>query len=159
MHASAGMSCPASQAASVHNCSTESSSHSNLPTSGSSDHSVMLDIPTASFGHQVSLLCIRCLTTASSVLAISLVPAFSGCRVFALDAAMPFDFETKASARLKAQTSLHIGIVGFGTFGQFLAKRLIQQGHKVTLRLYMNLSLPFPLSLLQRACLAWFQQL
>lgn len=44
---------------------------------------------------------------------------------------MPFDFETKASARLKAQTSLRIGIVGFGTFGQFLAKRLIQQGHKV----------------------------
>ena len=45
---------------------------------------------------------------------------------------MPFDFETKASARLKAQTCLRIGIVGFGTFGQFLAKRLIQQGHKVS---------------------------
>lgn len=46
---------------------------------------------------------------------------------------MPFDFETKASARLRAQTSLRIGIVGFGTFGQFLAKRLVQQGHKVSL--------------------------
>ena len=59
--------------------------------------------------------------------------AFIGCKVFALDAAMPFDFETKASARLRAQTSLRIGIVGFGTFGQFLAKRLVQQGHKVSL--------------------------
>lgn len=55
--------------------------------------------------------------------------------MFALDAAMPFDFETKASARLRAQTSLRIGIVGFGTFGQFLAKRLVQQGHKVSLGL------------------------
>ncbi|KAL3158155.1 hypothetical protein ABBQ32_011749 [Trebouxia sp. C0010 RCD-2024] len=55
----------------------------------------------------------------------------SGCKVFALDAAMPFDFETKATARLRAQTSMRIGIVGFGTFGQFLAKRLVQQGHKV----------------------------
>lgn len=64
---------------------------------------------------------------------------------------MPFDFETKASARLKAQTSLRIGIVGFGTFGQFLAKRLIQQGHKVTLRLCLTFSVPQPLSLLQSA--------
>lgn len=46
---------------------------------------------------------------------------------------MPFDFETKATARLRAQTSMRIGIVGFGTFGQFLAKRLVQQGHKVRL--------------------------
>lgn len=61
--------------------------------------------------------------------------ALTGCKVFALDAAMPFDFETKASARLRAQTSLRIGIVGFGTFGQFLAKRLVQQGHKVGLGL------------------------
>lgn len=45
---------------------------------------------------------------------------------------MPFDYEAKANARLKQATALRIGIVGFGTFGQFLAKRLIQQGHKVT---------------------------
>ena len=56
----------------------------------------------------------------------------AGCRVFALDAAMPFDYEAKANARHKQQTALRIGIVGFGTFGQFLAKRLIQQGHKVS---------------------------
>ncbi|KAL3158157.1 hypothetical protein ABBQ32_011749 [Trebouxia sp. C0010 RCD-2024] len=62
---------------------------------------------------------------------LSLPCAFAGCKVFALDAAMPFDFETKATARLRAQTSMRIGIVGFGTFGQFLAKRLVQQGHKV----------------------------
>ena len=66
------------------------------------------------------------------------VCVFSGCKVFALDAAMPFDFETKASARLRAQTSLRVGIVGFGTFGQFLAKRLVQQGHKVSLRLCLH---------------------
>ncbi len=44
---------------------------------------------------------------------------------------MPFDYEAKANARHKQQTALRIGIVGFGTFGQFLAKRLISQGHKV----------------------------
>ena len=54
-----------------------------------------------------------------------------GCKVYALDAAMPFDFEAKANARLKHANALRIGIVGFGTFGQFLAKRLVQCGHKV----------------------------
>lgn len=53
--------------------------------------------------------------------------------MYALDAAMPFDFEAKANARMKHASALRIGIVGFGTFGQFLAKRLIQAGHKVTL--------------------------
>lgn len=51
--------------------------------------------------------------------------------MYALDAAMPFDFEAKANARLKHANALRIGIVGFGTFGQFLAKRLVQCGHKV----------------------------
>lgn len=59
---------------------------------------------------------------------------WAGCRIVALDAAMPFDYEAKANARLKQQTALRIGIVGFGTFGQFLAKRLVQQGHKVGYR-------------------------
>lgn len=53
--------------------------------------------------------------------------------MYALDAAMPFDFEAKANARLKHANALRIGIVGFGTFGQFLAKRLVQSGHKVIL--------------------------
>ena len=52
--------------------------------------------------------------------------------MYALDAAMPFDYEARANAKLKQQTALRIGIVGFGTFGQFLAKRLVQQGHKAS---------------------------
>lgn len=51
--------------------------------------------------------------------------------VKALDAAMPFDFEHKAQARLTKAKQLTVGIVGFGTFGQFLARRLVQAGHKV----------------------------
>ena len=72
----------------------------------------------------------------------------AGLKVFALDAAMPFDFEARANAKLKQQTALRIGIVGFGTFGQFLAKRLVQQGHKVHLhafqqRKYNKIPLPY----------------
>ncbi|KAI7837343.1 hypothetical protein COHA_008858 [Chlorella ohadii] len=73
--------------------------------------------------------------------------------VVALDAAFPFDREAKLRARhsqqpqavlitaampiaaccapLARQTRLKIGIVGFGTFGQFLAKRMVQAGHEV----------------------------
>lgn len=51
----------------------------------------------------------------------------------ALDAAFPFDYEHKMQEKLDKQKILRVGIVGFGTFGQFLAKRLIQQGHKVEL--------------------------
>ena len=50
----------------------------------------------------------------------------------ALDAAQPFDFEHKAVQTLKKQRMLKIGIVGFGTFGQFLAKRLVLAGHEVS---------------------------
>ena len=67
----------------------------------------------------------------------------TGCRIYALDAAMSFDYEAKANARLKQQTALRIGIVGFGTFGQFLAKRLIQQGHKVSCQFYHMCLLSF----------------
>ncbi|KAK9863375.1 hypothetical protein WJX84_001101, partial [Apatococcus fuscideae] len=49
----------------------------------------------------------------------------------ALDAAMPFDYESRATSKIKESKQLTIGIVGFGTFGQFLAKRLVQHGHKV----------------------------
>ncbi|KAK9833303.1 hypothetical protein WJX81_004631 [Elliptochloris bilobata] len=52
-------------------------------------------------------------------------------RICALDAAMPFDFEHKAKAILERQGKLRIGIVGFGTFGQFLARRLVAAGHEV----------------------------
>ena len=58
---------------------------------------------------------------------------YAGLQVQALDAAMPFDFEHKASKSLKQQKSLRIAIVGFGKFGQFLAKRLVAAGHQVWL--------------------------
>lgn len=44
---------------------------------------------------------------------------------------MPFDFEHRARARLAKEGQLKVGLVGFGTFGQFLAKRLVEAGHKV----------------------------
>ena len=53
----------------------------------------------------------------------------------ALDAAMPFDYESRATSKIKESKQLTIGIVGFGTFGQFLAKRLVQHGHKVCVSL------------------------
>lgn len=56
----------------------------------------------------------------------------AGTQVFALDAAMPFDFEHKATQTLKKQRALAIAIIGFGTFGQFLAKRLVAAGHHVS---------------------------
>ena len=51
-------------------------------------------------------------------------------RVHALDAAMPFDFEAKAKQVMEKSRRLRVGIIGFGTFGQFLAKRLVQAGHE-----------------------------
>ena len=54
----------------------------------------------------------------------------------ALDAAQPFDFEHKAVQTLKKQRMLKIGIIGFGTFGQFLAKRLVLAGHEVSFSIW-----------------------
>ncbi|KAK9803249.1 hypothetical protein WJX73_009784 [Symbiochloris irregularis] len=59
-----------------------------------------------------------------------------GCRrkgllVQALDAAMPFDFEARAKQVMEKSKRLRIGIIGYGTFGQFLAARLVQAGHEV----------------------------
>ena len=55
-------------------------------------------------------------------------------RVLALDAAMPFDFEHRMRARMQPQNiTLKVGIVGFGTFGQFLAKRFVKAGHQVSI--------------------------
>ena len=56
----------------------------------------------------------------------------AGLRPQALDAALPSDFEAKALHALKKQRALTVGIVGFGTFGQFLAKRLVDSGHRVS---------------------------
>lgn len=51
-------------------------------------------------------------------------------RVFALDAAQPFDFESRMAEQLSKDKALAVGIVGFGTFGQFLAKRFASAGHR-----------------------------
>jgi arogenate dehydrogenase (NADP+) len=51
-------------------------------------------------------------------------------QVLALDAAQPFDFEHRMQHKLSKDKQLTIGIVGFGTFGQFLAKRFVQAGHR-----------------------------
>lgn len=53
-------------------------------------------------------------------------------QVLALDAAMPFDYEHKATQTLKKQRALAVAVIGFGTFGQFLAKRLVAAGHHVS---------------------------
>ena len=50
-------------------------------------------------------------------------------KIKALDASQPFDYEFKRSEELEKNSLLKIGIVGFGNFGQFLAKTLIKQGH------------------------------
>lgn len=49
----------------------------------------------------------------------------------ALDAAFSFDRESRMRKQHSQQSKLKIGIVGFGTFGQFLAKRMVQAGHEV----------------------------
>lgn len=52
-------------------------------------------------------------------------------KIKALDAAQPFDYEFKKNEDLENNFVLKIGIVGFGNFGQFLAKTLVKQGHTV----------------------------
>ncbi|KAJ8640468.1 hypothetical protein MRB53_017162 [Persea americana] len=47
----------------------------------------------------------------------------------ALDAAQPYDYESHLSERFSSSTKLKIAIIGFGNFGQFLAKTMVQQGH------------------------------
>ncbi|KAI3433403.1 hypothetical protein D9Q98_003219 [Chlorella vulgaris] len=54
-----------------------------------------------------------------------------GGRAVALDAAFPFDREAKMKKQHTQQLKLRIGIVGFGTFGQFLAQRMVKAGHEV----------------------------
>ncbi|XP_077216249.1 prephenate dehydrogenase family protein [Tasmannia lanceolata] len=52
-------------------------------------------------------------------------------QIRALDAAQPFDYESLISHQFQNCSKLKIAIVGFGNFGQFLAKTLIRQGHIV----------------------------
>lgn len=55
----------------------------------------------------------------------------SAVNVSAIDAAQPFDYESKRSQELEKSSKLRVGIVGFGNFGQFLAERIVKQGHRV----------------------------
>ncbi|KAK1437437.1 hypothetical protein QVD17_03228 [Tagetes erecta] len=52
-------------------------------------------------------------------------------QISAIDAAQPFDYESKLSDRIAKSKTLKIAIVGFGNFGQFIAKTLVRQGHTV----------------------------
>ncbi|OIT22538.1 PREDICTED: arogenate dehydrogenase 2, chloroplastic [Nicotiana attenuata] len=49
----------------------------------------------------------------------------------AIDAAQPYDYEALVSNKYAQSTRLKIAIVGFGNFGQFLAKAFVRQGHVV----------------------------
>ncbi|XP_072989390.1 arogenate dehydrogenase 2, chloroplastic [Typha latifolia] len=50
-------------------------------------------------------------------------------KIVAIDAAQAFDYESRASSLRDRQSKLKIAIVGFGNFGQFLARTMSSQGH------------------------------
>ncbi|XP_019181451.1 PREDICTED: arogenate dehydrogenase 2, chloroplastic-like [Ipomoea nil] len=50
-------------------------------------------------------------------------------QIRAIDAAQPYDYEAKISNDIIQSTKLKIAVIGFGNFGQFLAKAFIRQGH------------------------------
>uniref|UniRef100_A0ACD5ZDR9 Uncharacterized protein n=1 Tax=Avena sativa TaxID=4498 RepID=A0ACD5ZDR9_AVESA len=52
-----------------------------------------------------------------------------GTTIRAIDAAQPFDYESRAAGLLEERQRLKIAIVGFGNFGQFLARTFARQGH------------------------------
>eukprot|EP01018_Ginkgo_biloba_P006759 Gb_28492 [translate_table: standard] len=52
-------------------------------------------------------------------------------KITAMDAAQPFDYEAKKKEDVEKSSRLKVGIVGFGNFGQFLAKTIVKQGHTV----------------------------
>ncbi|XP_077241710.1 arogenate dehydrogenase 2, chloroplastic-like [Tasmannia lanceolata] len=52
-------------------------------------------------------------------------------QIKALDAAQPYDLESLISNRFEKSTKLKIAIIGFGNFGQFLAKTISNQGHTI----------------------------
>ncbi|KAL5547731.1 hypothetical protein UlMin_002962 [Ulmus minor] len=52
-------------------------------------------------------------------------------KIQSLDAAQLYDYETKLAADFRSSNKLKIAIIGFGNFGQFLAKTFLRQGHSV----------------------------
>ncbi|KAL2338286.1 hypothetical protein Fmac_012732 [Flemingia macrophylla] len=52
-------------------------------------------------------------------------------RIRAIDAAQPYDYESRMAQQFQESQKLKIAIVGFGNFGQFLAQTLVRQGHTV----------------------------
>ncbi|XP_027330531.1 arogenate dehydrogenase 1, chloroplastic isoform X2 [Abrus precatorius] len=52
-------------------------------------------------------------------------------RIHAIDAAQLFDYESKVAQQFHDAQKLKIAVVGFGNFGQFLARTLVNQGHTV----------------------------
>jgi len=52
-------------------------------------------------------------------------------KVWAIDAAQPFDSEAQEKAKIEKNRKLKIGLIGFGNFGQFLAKRFVGTGNTV----------------------------
>ncbi|KAL3629672.1 Arogenate dehydrogenase 2, chloroplastic [Castilleja foliolosa] len=52
-------------------------------------------------------------------------------KIRAIDAAQPYDFEAHLTNRFSQSTKLKIAVIGFGNFGQFLAKSFVRQGHTV----------------------------
>ncbi|KAJ8755240.1 hypothetical protein K2173_019038 [Erythroxylum novogranatense] len=52
-------------------------------------------------------------------------------RIAAIDAAQPYDYEARLRLQHLKSQSLKIAIIGFGNFGQFLAKTFSRQGHTV----------------------------
>ncbi|GLT74994.1 hypothetical protein SLA2020_467530 [Shorea laevis] len=52
-------------------------------------------------------------------------------RVLSLDAAQPFDYESRLKHQYLQSTSLKIAIIGFGNFGQFLCKTFLRHHHTV----------------------------
>ncbi|KAL5758410.1 hypothetical protein ACOSP7_021021 [Xanthoceras sorbifolium] len=51
----------------------------------------------------------------------------------AIDAAQPFDYESQLQSQYLQSNSLKIAIIGFGNFGQFLAKTLVRHNHTLLL--------------------------
>ncbi|CAN6449905.1 unnamed protein product [Victoria cruziana] len=54
-----------------------------------------------------------------------------GTVVKALDAAQAYDYEGRMTLEFERRSKLKIAVVGFGNFGQFIAKTLVLQGHTV----------------------------
>ncbi|KAL6012897.1 Arogenate dehydrogenase 2, chloroplastic [Asimina triloba] len=52
-------------------------------------------------------------------------------KISAIDAAQPYDYESHIHNQFENSSKLKIAIVGFGNFGQFLAKTIAKQGHTI----------------------------